>query len=125
MARRSKPRGHDPVKMDRGTSRTVYIASPYTSGPCADNVAVQIDAFHRLLDLGFAPFAPLLSHFAELHRRRPYDEWIYDWCIPWVERCDLILRLPGTSKGADIEVQHALKHGIEVYFGWEDLKSSI
>ena len=67
----------------------------------------------------------LLSHFAELHRRRPYDEWIYDWCIPWVERCDLILRLPGTSKGADIEVQHALKHGIEVYFGWEDLKSSI
>ncbi len=125
MARRSKPRGHDPVKMDGRNGRTVYIASPYTSGPCADNVAVQIDAFHRLLDMGFAPFAPLLSHFAELHRRRPYDEWIYDWCIPWVERCDLMLRLPGTSKGADIEVQHALKHGIEVYFGWEDLKSSI
>ena len=125
MARRSKPRGHDPVKMDGRKGRTVYIASPYTSGPCAYNVAVQIDAFHRLLDMGFAPFAPLLSHFAELHRRRPYDEWIYDWCIPWVERCDLILRLPGTSKGADIEVQHALKHGIEVYFGWEDLKSSI
>jgi len=98
----------------------VYIASPYTKGDVAVNVKVQLDMADRLMDLGFIPFTPLYSHFQHMAHPRPYQDWI-ELDLEWIPVCDVILRLDGESSGADNEVQHALKYGIDVCFNLDDL----
>lgn len=103
--------------------KVIYIASPYTIGNIAKNVSVQIEAAHRILDMGHCPVAPLLSHYLEIHRCRPYQEWI-DMDLALIPKMDVVLRLPGESPGADGEVDLAKKLGIPVYFGWDELSDS-
>lgn len=98
----------------------VYVSSPYTQGVPADNVHVQLEAAHRLMDLGCCPVAPLLSHFLHLVRPRSYEEWMA--CdLELVTRCDVVLRLPGTSTGADRETDRAKYLGIPVVYSWDEL----
>lgn len=98
----------------------IYIASPYSVGDQAANVRVQIEAMHRILDMGHAPIAPLLAHFADQHRPRPYEDWVR-MCLELVPRADVLLRLPGESAGADREVAVADRTNIAVCMGWDDL----
>lgn len=98
----------------------VYIASPYTIGDVAVNVKAQIDAADQLMNLGFAPFWPLCSHFQHMAHPRPYQDWI-EIDLLWVEACDCLLRLPGESKGADGEVAHAIKIGKPVFYSIEEM----
>ena len=122
MASKSKGRRANSIKMGSKTMRSsIYIASPYSIGDRAANVRLQLDAFERIMGMGHLPFAPLLNHFQHLVHPRSDESWIHDYCLPWVERCDLILRLPGVSLGADLEVGHGIKHGVEPCFGWSDL----
>lgn len=100
--------------------KLIYIASPYTVGDVAANVCVQIEAAHRILDLGHCPVAPLLSHFLHIHRQRPYGDWV-EMDLALIPRMDLVLRLPGESKGADGEVELARSLGIPVAYGWKEL----
>lgn len=44
-----------------------------------------------------------------------HQAWI-ESDLPWVQCSDLLIRLPGYSEGADMEVQHAKEHGIPVFF---------
>jgi len=91
----------------------VYIASPYAKGDQATNVKRQIDTAHILMDKGFCPIAPLLSHFLQMARPRGEEEWMQiDFEI--VRRVDVLLRLPGDSSGADREVALAKELGIPV-----------
>ena len=106
--------------MTRGRMPVVYIASPYTVGDTAANVALQIEAAHRLMDMGLCPIAPLLSHFLHIHKQRPYQDWIrIDDEL--VLRSDIVLRLGGESPGANREVQLARANGILVAYSWEQL----
>jgi len=98
----------------------VYIASPYTLGDVAVNVKAQLDMANVLMDKGFAPFAPLYSHFQHMAHPRPYQDWI-ELDLVWVEVCDCVLRLPGESSGADGEVKHAEELGIKTYYSVEEL----
>jgi len=98
----------------------VYIASPYTLGDVAVNVKRQLDVADKLMNLGFAPFAPLYSHFQHMAHPRPYTDWIKIDLV-WVEACDCVLRLEGESKGADGEVQHALNLDKPVFYSIEDM----
>lgn len=98
----------------------VYIASPYTLGDVAVNVKNQMDAADTLMNLGFAPFVPLYSHFQHLMHPRPYQDWIKQ-DFEWISVCDCVLRLPGESKGADGEVKLADKLGLNVFFSVEAL----
>lgn len=93
----------------------IYIASPYTKGDVAVNVRVQLQMANRLMDLGFAPFAPLYSHFQHMAFPRPYEDWI-KIDLEWVKVCDAVLRLPGESKGADGEVEFAQQNNIPVFY---------
>jgi nucleoside 2-deoxyribosyltransferase len=98
----------------------VYIASPYTIGDVAINVKRQIDCANLLIEMGYAPFAPLYSHFQHMVHPRPYE----DWCkldLEWVKVCDCILRLDGESKGADKEVEFAIELGKPVYYSLKEL----
>lgn len=101
-------------------SKLIYIASPYTLGDVAANVAVQIKAAHRILDMGHVPIAPLLSHYLHIHRQRPYEDWLkMDLAI--IPRCDILLRLRGKSDGADKEVRLAASLNIPVYYSFKEL----
>lgn len=100
---------------------TVYIASPYTKGDVAVNVKTQLDCADVLMDLGYAPFAPLYSHFQHMAHPRHYQDWI-KVDLEWVLRCDCLLRLQGESSGADGEVKFALQNNIPVFFGIDELK---
>lgn len=42
----------------------------------------------------------------------------------WINVCDCILRLPGKSTGADLEVAHASMKGIPVFYSLEELKKA-
>jgi len=98
----------------------VYIASPYTKGDVAVNVKTQIDAVDRLMNKGFAPFAPLYSHFQHIVHPRPWNEWL-EVDLEWVKVCDCVLRLSGDSDGADEEVRVAKSLGIPIFYSFEDL----
>jgi hypothetical protein len=98
----------------------VYIASPYTLGDVAVNVKRQITTADYLMDLGYAPFVPLYSHFQHMFHPRPYTDWI-DIDLEWVKVCDYVLRLDGESSGADGEVALAVSLGIPVVYNIEEL----
>lgn len=98
----------------------VYIASPYTIGDTCLNVRRSMDCFDELLDRGYAPYAPLMSHFQNIVHHRPYEDWT-DHDLQWVWACDAVLRLPGESKGADGEVSYALACDIPVVYSIREL----
>ena len=79
----------------------VFISSPYTLGDVGVNVRTQHDVFNNLIELGFTPFMPLLSHYQHIIHPFEYDQWI-EWDFAWIDSCDFVLRLPGESKGADM-----------------------
>jgi len=99
----------------------IYIASPYTVGEPADNVHVQLEAAHRILDMGHCPVAPLLSHYLHIHRPRPYNDWM-NMDLAIIPRVDILLRLPGASHGADREVALARRLRVPVAHGWDQLE---
>lgn len=98
----------------------VYIASPYTIGDVAVNVKRQLDFADQLMNLEFAPFAPLYSHFQHMAHPRVYTDWI-KVDLEWVAVCDCVLRLDGESKGADGEVEYALSLGKPVFYTIQEL----
>lgn len=92
----------------------VYIASPYTLGDVGQNVHNAMVAADSLIDLGFAPFVPLYSHFQHIRFPRPYKTWV-QLDLEWLRYCDCLLRLPGKSRGADKEVCLAIERNIPVF----------
>ena len=98
----------------------VYIASPYTIGDSALNVKRQMHAGNELMNEGFIPFIPLLSHFQHMMYPRNYEEWL-NWDHEWVNTCDCLLRLDGESSGADKEVEWAKDAGMPVFYSLREL----
>lgn len=104
--------------------KKVYVAGPYTkTDPCI-NTNAAILAGNHLLDLGYSPFIPHLSHFWHTVTPRPYSDWI-EYDKEWVAVCDAVLRLPGESSGADGEVALAKSLGIPVFHSVGDLLESV
>ena len=92
----------------------VYVAGPISQGDEAVNVAVGMSFCDLLFDLGYSPFNPFLSsHWHEM-TPRTWEEWL-DYDKPWLLASDAVLRLPGPSKGADLEEEWARSEGIPVF----------
>lgn len=98
----------------------VYIAGPYTLGDKEANVRASIDAATVLLDSGFAPYVPHLTHYWDAVHPRHYATWIA-LDMQWLTCCDVLLRLPGPSEGADGEVAAAGALGIPVRYSAEGI----
>jgi len=98
----------------------VYVAGPYSKGDPVINVRTAIDAANRLLELGYAPYIPHLTMFWHLVYAQPYEKWL-ELDFEWIKQCDILLRLPGESSGADREVVVALENGLDVYYSIEDI----
>jgi hypothetical protein len=99
----------------------VYIASPYTNGDKLQNVNVQLDMAHKLMNLGYCPIIPLFSHYQHIRKPRPYEDWL-KIDLEKIRRCDILLRLPGESSGADREVKFAKAINIPIIYNINELK---
>jgi len=99
----------------------VYIASPYTLGSEGENTRASIDASNDLINEGFIPFCPLLTHFQHMVHPQPYETWM-KIDIEWLSVCHALLRLPGKSYGAEKEVEFARENEIPVFYTIEQLK---
>jgi hypothetical protein len=98
----------------------VYVAGPYTKGDVAVNIRTAIVTADQLVNLGFVPFVPHLTHFWHLVKPRPYEFWC-DYDNQFLPCCDAVLRIPGESTGADKEVEYATKLGIPVFYSIQAL----
>jgi hypothetical protein len=102
----------------------VYISGPLTSsGDPAANLQVAIAAHRELMQAGFSPLCPHLTLHVDPNAELPHDDWM-QVDIPWVLESDCLLRLPGESRGADIEVRVATEAKIPVYYSIEELFAS-
>lgn len=106
-----------------------YISAPISDGGRAGpterlhNVRKAIAAFLELAEMGLAPMSPQLTEFVEVESgiRLAHSTWM-ELDMPWVEASDVVLRLPGESVGADLEVSHARKFGIPVFFSLDEVR---
>jgi hypothetical protein len=96
----------------------VYLAGPMSKGPLLEHVRNAMDAATRIRKVGGVPYLPQLGVLWELRTPQPYEEWM-SFDFAWIERCDCLVRLPGESSGADREIEHAKKHGKQVFIGVE------
>ena len=108
----------------------VYVAGPISRGPLTHNIEQACHAGMALLKAGLSPHVPQLTCFMGM---RPYpggggyfypevlpcgtvhEDW-YEMDLAFVRRSDCVLRLPGESTGADLEVAEAVKGGIPVFY---------
>lgn len=72
------------------------------------------------MDMGYAPFNPMLTMMFPGHEHTPHDIWM-EVDIPWVAVADAVLRLPGESVGADLETGYAEEQGIPVFYGLDEV----
>jgi len=101
----------------------VYIAGPYTKGDRSENVRNAMKAMDQLIAAGHEPFCPLLTHFQDLAFPRPWSDWMrID--LAWLPFAEAVVRLPGKSKGADVETASARSRGRPVFDGVEAFLAS-
>ncbi|MFI5150916.1 MAG: DUF4406 domain-containing protein, partial [Bacteroidia bacterium] len=91
-----------------------------TKGDVAKNVKTAMDIANELMNLGFAPYCPHLTHFLHINNWQPYEKWLELDC-EYLLICDAVLRLEGESSGADKEVILAQKNNIPVFYSMETL----
>jgi Domain of unknown function (DUF4406) len=100
--------------------KKVFIAGPYTLGDVAQNVKLAMDMANDLINLGFAPYCPHLTHFLHMNHFQPYEKWL-ELDLVYLASCEAIIRLPGKSDGADGEVNKGQDLGIPVFYDLESL----
>lgn len=108
------------------TNRTtrVYVAGPIAKGDRDENIRRGIHAGNALHAEGYAVFIPHLNTVWEMLHPKSWEEWLsHD--LEWLSTCDVILRLSGESKGADLEVAFATFHGLPVFDSIDDLIASV
>lgn len=95
-----------------------YISGPISNGDkctpeeVVDNVELAMDAAMLLMRAGLSPICPQLSHFWNIHMINKGQEFLSDdfllLDLSILTHCDILLRLPGDSRGADVEVEYAV-----------------
>ena len=106
--------------------KRVYIAGPMTNGTgnsfSMTKIHDAIEAYFQLIEAGFAPHCPHLTVFAEFMtpHRISYEQWL-ELDEAYIEDCDIVLRIPGPSKGADQECGYARSLGKPIYYSLDSL----
>ncbi len=97
----------------------VYISGPLTGDAIEANVDTAIDVANAMTDAGLLPYVPHLWFFAHRRQERSYDDWMYV-DLTWLQKCDVLVRIPGISSGSDAEVAEANRVGIPVLVVGQD-----
>lgn len=103
-----------------GLRRRVYVSGPLTLGDRETNVRQAVITGLGLIYHGYAPLIPHLTHYADPQGDIAHEVWM-EVCLPWVAASHALLRLPGTSVGADAEVAEAEVRGIPVFHSLQAL----
>ena len=112
----------------------ILVAGPYRSGTGDDparmaaNLRVLEEAALPLFRAGHIPLIgellalPLMNVAgSKAVGDALYEEIAYPVAHRLLPRCDAVLRLPGASKGADLDVKIATERGLKVYHRVEDV----
>lgn len=91
----------------------VYVAGPISQGNREQNVNNAMIAAAELIRRGYAPLVPQLTHYMDPAGLLPHSTWM-EVDLPWVAVADCVLRLPGPSRGADLEVEFAKERSIRI-----------
>lgn len=101
-------------------NRYVYIAGPISKGDSFDHVGNACHVWRELFCRGVPAFCPHWSGMQQMVAPISWEEWLaYD--LPWVAGAAAVLRLPGESRGADVEVRHATANMVPVFTDMETL----
>ena len=100
--------------------KLIYISAPYSLGDVVTNVRFACEIGDKVLEKGYIPFIPHLSHFWHYLSPKSWEEWLRIDSA-FIPRCDALLRINGESVGADKEVKLAKSLGIPVYYSLEEL----
>src|ERR1700747_1043214 len=101
---------------------SVYISGPISKpnrkkGRYGKNIVPAMNMWAYLCSAGFHIYCPHLSYMLSSHLVKEWgddlshDEWMEE-DLYWLSKCDALIRLPGESPGADIEVEHAKNQAI-------------
>jgi hypothetical protein len=114
--------------MNSTPSLMILVAGPYRSGTGDDpeKLAANVRAMEAYaLPLFRAGHIPLVGEWLALplvalagSRQigdAPFEEIFHPIAERLLARCDAVLRMGGASKGADLMVETARKHGLAVY----------
>ena len=99
----------------------VYLAGPITLGGEGTNVHNAIVVYLDLRGKGYAVYCPHLDMLAHMVEPHDAEFWMKN-DLAWIERSDVVLRLPGKSVGADQEVAFARGIGIGVFSSVDELE---
>lgn len=92
----------------------MYIAGPYTFPDPEGNTGKAILVADLLLDHGYIPFIPHLTHYWNQRWPHDYETWLA-YAMAWLPVCDCLLRLGGISPGRDREEDRARELGKPVF----------
>ncbi len=98
---------------DATPKKLVYVSGPYTKPDPAQNVWDAVKCADKILEKGYIPVIPHLSHLWHIISPKTYDVWM-EIDIALLKKCDIIFRMSGESPGADQEVDIATMLGIPV-----------
>jgi hypothetical protein len=112
----------------------VLIAGPYMSGTNnePDRIAAnraRLESFALpIYERGHLPMVgewmalPIIhSAGGKAHGDEVFNAYQYPVAHRLIERCDAILRIPGDSRGADMDVARARELGLAVYFSVDEI----
>jgi len=118
-------------------SMMILIAGPYRSGTGDDPEKMLENVRHMesyalpIFRLGHIPvlgewFALPLLHLAGSKHTgdEAYHEIFHPIAERILEKCDAVLRVGGDSKGADLMVEVARRHGLQIYTKFEQIPAA-
>lgn len=98
----------------------LYISGPITKGDGPWNFYQACSTQRDTMRDGFAVLNPMLSMMYPSSHQISWQSWI-DSDLEWIAVADAIYRLPGESRGADIETGFAGQLGIPVFTDYDSL----
>jgi hypothetical protein len=112
----------------------ILIAGPYRSGTNDDPqlIAQNLDRLESFASSVYrAGHIPMIGEWVALPLMKQAgsqklgdsisEQYLYPVASRLLQRCDAVLRIPGSSKGADQDVRIARERGLQVYTRLEDV----
>lgn len=111
------------IHVYQAREKPTYIAGPYsadTEEGILCNVAIAMTVANELMRWRHVVICPHLSHYLERHTNGNFGwQWWIDYDLKLLAGAGRVVRIPGESPGASIEVDVAIGQGIRVFF-WDD-----
>ena len=112
----------------------ILIAGPYRSGTNDDPILIQqnLDNLEAMASPIFRKgHVPMIGEWVAVPvlklagSKGPgdelWDEIQYPTAHRLLEKCDAVLRIPGASKGADMDVKIAAERGLKIYYNIDEI----